>query len=78
MCRARYDGALGLLLGISAVKAVLLEALHRAGKLAALQWAIEGIDSGEDIDLPARAVKGLLPGSVRVVGFCDEEGIRFK
>jgi hypothetical protein len=57
---------------------VLLEALHRAGKLGALQWAIENIDTAEDIDLPARAVKGLLPGSVRVVGFCDEEGIRFK
>jgi hypothetical protein len=74
----RFDGALGVLLGISAVKAVLLEALHRAGKMQALQWAIEGIDEAEDIDLPARAVKGLLKGSVRVVAFCDEEGIRFK
>ncbi|KAF8066302.1 hypothetical protein HT031_002625 [Scenedesmus sp. PABB004] len=74
----KFDGALGVLLGISAVKAVLLEALQRAGKLANLQWAIDNVEPGEDIDLPARAVKGLLPGSVRVVGFCDEEGIRFK
>jgi hypothetical protein len=50
----RFDGALGVLLGISAVKAVLLEALHRADKMAALQWAIENIDDSEDIDLPAR------------------------
>lgn len=56
----------------------MLEALHRAGKLQKLQWAIENIDDTEDIDLPARAVKGLLKGSVRVVAFCDEEGIRFK
>lgn len=41
-------------------------------------WAIDNVDASEDIDLPARAVKGLLPGSVRIVGFCDEEGIRFK
>lgn len=74
----RFDGALGLLLAISAVKAVHLEALHRAGKLQGLQWAIDNVEEGEDIDLPIRAVRGLLPGSVRVVGFCDEEGIRFK
>lgn len=41
-------------MGISAVKAVLLEALHRADKMQALQWAIENIDDSEDIDLPAR------------------------
>jgi hypothetical protein len=46
--------------------------------MSALQWAIENIDASEDIDLPARAVKGLLRGSVHVVAFCDEEGIRFK
>jgi hypothetical protein len=74
----RYDGALGVLLGISAVKAVLLEALHRADKLRTLQWAVQDVAPEDDIDLPARAVKGLLRGSVRVVAFCDEEGIRFK
>lgn len=30
----RFDGAMGVLLAISAVKAVLLEALHRAGERA--------------------------------------------
>lgn len=60
------------------MKAVLLEALHRAGKLDKLSWAVGHIEAGEDIDLPARAVKGLLLGSVHVIGFCDEEGIRFK
>jgi hypothetical protein len=78
MPAARFDGAMGLLLAISAVKAVQLEALKRANKLSMLQWAIDNVAEDEDIDLPIRAVKGLLPGSVRVVGFCDEEGIRFK
>ncbi|KAF6265504.1 hypothetical protein COO60DRAFT_959587 [Scenedesmus sp. NREL 46B-D3] len=74
----KFDGAMGLLLAISAVKAVHLEALRRAHKLPMLQWAIDSVADNEDIDLPIRAVKGLLPGSIRVVGFCDEEGIRFK
>uniref|UniRef100_A0A383W576 Peptidase M20 dimerisation domain-containing protein n=1 Tax=Tetradesmus obliquus TaxID=3088 RepID=A0A383W576_TETOB len=74
----KFDGAMGLLLAISAVKAVHLEALKRANKLSMLQWAIDNVSPDEDIDLPIRAVKGLLSGSIRVVGFCDEEGIRFK
>jgi hypothetical protein len=35
------------------------------------------MSNNQAIDLLSTAVKGLLPGSVRVVGFCDEEGIRF-
>ena len=36
-CSCRYDGSLGILLGIAATKALVLEALARAGRLAALQ-----------------------------------------
>eukprot|EP00879_Flechtneria_rotunda_P012160 GHRR01012700.1.p1 GENE.GHRR01012700.1~~GHRR01012700.1.p1 ORF type:complete len:206 (+),score=49.96 GHRR01012700.1:782-1399(+) len=77
----RYDGALGIILGISAVKAVLLEALYRAGKLQQqLQhWKLPNDGAAAaDIVLSIEMVKGLLPGAVRVVAFCDEEGMRFK
>eukprot|EP00878_Enallax_costatus_P027479 GHUV01029596.1.p1 GENE.GHUV01029596.1~~GHUV01029596.1.p1 ORF type:complete len:398 (+),score=87.14 GHUV01029596.1:174-1367(+) len=75
----KYDGALGVLLGISAVKAVLLQALHKSGRLSDLEAAItEQITAGSDVQLPAEAVKGLLRGGVHVIGFCDEEGIRFR
>jgi hypothetical protein len=75
-----------VLLGIAAVKAVLLEALHRSGQLtsvvpaaaAAAAAAAATHDGDDDIVLPAEAVQGLLTGSVRVVAFADEEGIRFK
>lgn len=137
----RYDGALGIILGIAATKALVLEALARAGRLGRLQLptrcprgrqqhlllcargrgragrptgrAMQSVPPPPDggvymmgctcsrrgpgarartlararrppagepapVRIPPQLAQGLLPSPVYVVGFTDEEGIRFK
>lgn len=58
------------------MKALVIEALHRQGKLPYLNVSAQG--SGADIQVPAGLASGLLPCPVHLVGFADEEGIRFR
>ncbi len=73
-----------MILAIAACKALLLEALHRDGHLDTLLLG-HGSHGGAwhaspdgELTVPAAMVSGLLPSPVHVVGFSDEEGIRFK
>ena len=77
-----YDGAMGILVGVAALKAILLEAavqkdlIHNERLLALLDEADDDFDCN---NLLKDALKGsLLPKSLEVVAFSDEEGVRFQ
>lgn len=81
----KYDGALGIVAGVSAVKALLLEAAVSNGVVSAAEVeraVAEAAASGEVLDLAdllynqAQAGR-LIASPVRVIGFADEEGVRF-
>lgn len=72
----RYDGALGVLVGISAVKAMLLYAADKAGEAVAAETLPDGT-----LRLPPDTASRLaahLHTPVRLVAFTDEEGVRFQ
>ncbi|KAL4857117.1 Allantoate deiminase 2 [Chlorella vulgaris] len=84
----KFDGALGIIVAISAVKAVLLEAALAKGLVsdAELEQAVDllhnpraGIDGGLDLAelLYDQQTAQLISTPVQVVAFSDEEGVRF-
>ncbi|KAG2497115.1 hypothetical protein HYH03_004706 [Edaphochlamys debaryana] len=73
-----YDGALGILVAIAAVKGALLRALAggAGGGLAAL--GPQPDEEAGDVSIPPALAASLLTrGSLHVVAFADEEGVRF-
>ena len=79
----KYDGALGIIAGISAVKAVLLEAalsrglvtLEEVEAAAAQKGAEQSIDLSELLYDQQQAAQ-LISAPVQVLAFSDEEGVR--
>lgn len=77
-----YDGALGVLVGIAAVKAAVLESAVRDDIIS--REALTAMVGEEDIDcgsIYSRFGNGkapLLSRPIEVVAFCDEEGVRFQ
>jgi allantoate deiminase len=82
----KYDGALGIIAGIAAVKALLLEAVLAKGivSVAELEQAAAATTAGQSLNLsqllPAGSANAqhLLATPVHVVAFSDEEGVRFQ
>ncbi|KAL3162355.1 hypothetical protein ABBQ32_010038 [Trebouxia sp. C0010 RCD-2024] len=74
----KYDGALGILVGIAAVKALVVQRAQEAGVLTSQQAdaAASGAVSVPNL-LDIVAVNSLFTDPVEVVAFSDEEGIRF-
>lgn len=85
-----FDGAMGIITGISAVKALILEAAVTSGAVTVerLSTAIAELEAktiaGEDSTLnifsllPPKGRAPVLRRPVEVAGFADEEGIRFQ
>jgi allantoate deiminase len=72
----KYDGALGIISGIAAVKTLLLQAAVAKGILQ--PSALEDADNVDIRTLLTRTERmSLLIRPIEVVGFSDEEGIRF-
>ncbi|KFM25685.1 Allantoate deiminase [Auxenochlorella protothecoides] len=76
----KYDGALGIIAGIAAVKALVLEAAVARGALTREEAARLPVDPALGTTaLPTTLnASALLRRSLRVVGFADEEGVRFQ
>lgn len=80
----KYDGPLGIITAIAAVKYVVLQALM--GKNQSLFEELVGITAGDQSRnslqpntlLPQSLASQLLEHPVHVVAFCDEEGVRFQ
>ncbi|KAL4419269.1 hypothetical protein ABPG77_004827 [Micractinium sp. CCAP 211/92] len=81
----KFDGALGIVAAVCAVKALLLEAAVGNGVVSAAEVeraVAAAAASGEGLDLAdllydqAQAGR-LIATPVRVIGFADEEGVRF-
>ncbi|PNW73987.1 hypothetical protein CHLRE_13g580700v5 [Chlamydomonas reinhardtii] len=72
-----YDGALGIIVGLAAVKGALLRALQEAGRAGSLPPQLDE----QDVDVvipPALAASVLVGGrGLHLVAFADEEGVRF-
>ena len=68
----RYDGPLGIITAIAAVKMAVVSKL---GEEQEASWA-----SGEDVDIvvPPSEASGVLKRTVHIVAFTDEEGVRFQ
>jgi allantoate deiminase len=85
-----FDGAMGIITGIAAVKALVLEAAVTSGAVSVdrLSTAIAELEAkgiaGEDSTLnifsllPPKGHAPLLRRPIEVAGFADEEGIRFQ
>eukprot|EP00889_Picochlorum_renovo_P004911 jgi/Picre1/31941/NNA_007289.t1 len=77
-----YDGALGILVGIAAVKAAVLESAVQDDIISG--EALSAMVGEDDIDcdsIYSRFGNGkvpLLSRPIEVVAFCDEEGVRFQ
>lgn len=77
-----YDGAMGILVGVAAVKAILLEAavergfVHNERLLALLDEVDDDFDCNKILNCSLNDY--LLPKSLEIVGFSDEEGVRFQ
>ena len=77
-----YDGAMGILVGIAAAKAIILEAAVERGivqndrLLSSLNQSTRDLDLMKMID--GNISGNLLPRSLEIVGFSDEEGVRFQ
>lgn len=74
----KYDGALGIVAGITAVKALLLDVALRQGVITPGQ-----LEAAQTADIDVRDLLGqkrfsLLSSPVEVVAFSDEEGVRFQ
>ncbi|KXZ47303.1 hypothetical protein GPECTOR_36g29 [Gonium pectorale] len=71
-----YDGALGIIVGLAAVKGMLLGELMQRGTTGRLPEQLESKDG--DVVIPPTLASSLLRfGSVHLVAFADEEGVRF-
>lgn len=71
-----YDGSLGIIVGLSAIKSLLVSRLQQLG--SAGQISLAG-GAGGDVSIPASVASALLDGqSVHLVAFTDEEGVRFQ
>ncbi|PSC67377.1 Allantoate deiminase [Micractinium conductrix] len=81
----KYDGALGIVVGIAAVKALLIEAAVAEGvvSLAEVERVVaHARTTGADIDVSELLydqgqASQLFATPVRVIAFADEEGVRF-
>lgn len=81
----KYDGALGIVAGIAAVKTLLLEAAVSKGVVTAeeVEQAVAASRaSGQPVELAELLydqgqASQLISTPVRVIGFADEEGVRF-
>lgn len=73
----KYDGALGIVAGIAAVKTLLLRAAISRGYLSSAQIA----EAGPNVDIRSLLTRShrmsLLTRPVEVIAFSDEEGVRF-
>ncbi|KAG2443601.1 hypothetical protein HXX76_001952 [Chlamydomonas incerta] len=72
-----YDGALGIIVGLAAVKGALLAALRDSGRAASLPPQPDAKDG--DVVIPPALAASLLAGGrgLHLVAFTDEEGVRF-
>lgn len=70
-----YDGALGIIAGIAAVKWNILAAIE---KKQARPLNTSGLGALEDLKIDATEARALLRHPIHVIAFADEEGIRFK
>jgi allantoate deiminase len=69
----KYDGPLGIVTAIAAVKATLVDVLESQGRLHDVVNM-----TAPELHVPASVAKGLLQHPVHIVAFSDEEGIRFQ
>eukprot|EP00798_Chlamydomonas_sp_ICE-L_P018677 gene18677-25196_t len=69
----KYDGNLGVITAIAAVKTLLIMQLEERGRLSEVSVAESG-----NIVIPSESVNELLKSPVHVIGFTDEEGVRFQ
>ncbi|GFR47399.1 hypothetical protein Agub_g9116 [Astrephomene gubernaculifera] len=69
-----YDGALGILVGLAAVKGMLLTELMQRDMLDRLQEQ----EGGEVVISASLASSLMKQGAVHLVAFADEEGVRFQ
>jgi len=69
----KYDGAMGIIAGLSGIKMAILSELHAQGKLEQV-----ALPAGSDVHIPTDLAQGLLAVPVHLVAFTDEEGVRFK
>ncbi|KAK9813551.1 hypothetical protein WJX73_006575 [Symbiochloris irregularis] len=77
MDAGKYDGALGIIVGIAAVKALLVQAAAGKGLLSAEELA--DIRAGRSLrQVLGNEVRHLLREPVEVVAWSDEEGLRFQ
>ena len=72
----RYDGPLGIITAIAAVKMAAASQLLQAGGTAAAALLAAG--EGDDIAVSAADATGVLKRTVHIVAFADEEGVRFQ
>ncbi|GLC49316.1 hypothetical protein PLESTB_000206000 [Pleodorina starrii] len=73
-----YDGALGIVVGLAAVKGMLLTEMVQRGWVDRLPPQ-PAEDKDGDIVIPPTLASSLLTlGSVHLVAFTDEEGVRFQ
>lgn len=78
----KYDGALGILVGIAALKAILLEAAVKRNMVQneRLLSLLDRVDNDLDLTkiLKSDNNNHFLSKPVEVIGFSDEEGVRFQ
>ncbi|KAG2452345.1 hypothetical protein HYH02_003369 [Chlamydomonas schloesseri] len=77
-----YDGALGIIVGLAAIKGALVKALQDSGRAAELAAAQQpDAEDGDVVIPPDLAAAALAAGGsgmgLHLVGFTDEEGVRF-
>ncbi|GIL75590.1 hypothetical protein Vretimale_15186 [Volvox reticuliferus] len=73
-----YDGALGIIVGLAAVKGMLLTEMVQRGWLDRLPPQPANDMDGDIVIPPTLASSLLTHGSVHLVAFTDEEGVRFQ
>jgi hypothetical protein len=71
ICIDRYDGNLGIIVAIAAVKAMGVRQMARQGGAAELSEAGVAV-------VPQGLLSPVLKHPLHIVAFCDEEGVRFK
>ncbi|KAK9829855.1 hypothetical protein WJX72_008267 [[Myrmecia] bisecta] len=74
----KYDGALGILVGIAAIKAAVLQAAAEQDHITKEQLAV-ALEDGADLhNVIGDKLHGLLENPVELIAFSDEEGLRFQ